>query len=242
MFIQSFIYSIISIILIIIFLYKNFIKENNNDYYKRISDKQRKFLHIYNIVKFRNILFDYCDSLDLCELKQEIENNDFKYINQLLQIKNKIDFYYKKNNIKFILENKYSDEDSEQLDSDIEDLSQLPSNEQLETDETDEEDLSELETNNEDSSVVESDDEDDDEQDEESDDEEQNNLINNLINRLVVENEQIKYSDENKQNNLMNKLVIENENKKYSDEDTVDNDDHEVHNNDDNEANNIIMI
>jgi len=102
MYIQSFIFFITSIMTMMLFLYNTFIKENKNDYYKRISDKQRKVLHIYNIIKFRNVLFDYCNSLDLSELKYEIENNDFKYIDQLLQIKNKIDNYYKQINVEYL--------------------------------------------------------------------------------------------------------------------------------------------
>jgi hypothetical protein len=95
-----------------LFIYNTFIKENKNDYYKRISDKQRKVLHIYNIIKFRNVLFDYCNSLDLSELKYEIENNDFKYIDQLLQIKNKIDNYYKQINVEY-LDSESSDNESD---------------------------------------------------------------------------------------------------------------------------------
>jgi hypothetical protein len=71
----------------ILFFYNTFLKKNIN-HYKIKSDNQRKYLNIHNVNKFRNILFDYCNSLDLSELKYEIEKNDFNYINKLLQIKN----------------------------------------------------------------------------------------------------------------------------------------------------------
>jgi hypothetical protein len=95
MFIQSLILCIISIILILKFFYNNFFKWN---YYKKISDKQQKVLFISNIINFRNSLFDYCNSLELSDIIYEIENNDLVYISQLLQIKNKIDNYYKQIN------------------------------------------------------------------------------------------------------------------------------------------------
>jgi hypothetical protein len=47
--------------------------KNNTNHYKIKSDNQRKYLNIHNVIKFRNILFDYCNSLDLSELKYEIE-------------------------------------------------------------------------------------------------------------------------------------------------------------------------
>ena len=92
MFIQSFILCIVAIMLL---FYKKF---NNRNYYKTISDKQHKVLYISNIINFRNSLFDYCNSLDLLDVKYEIENNDLIYMVRLLQIKNKIDNYYKQIN------------------------------------------------------------------------------------------------------------------------------------------------
>ena len=91
MFIQSFILCIVAIMLL---FYKKF---NDRDY-KTISDKQQKVLYISNIINFRNSLFDYCNSLDLLDVKYEIENNDLIYMDRLLQIKNKIDNYYKQIN------------------------------------------------------------------------------------------------------------------------------------------------
>jgi len=109
MFIQSLILCIISIILILKFFYNNFFKWN---YYKKISDKQQKVLFISNIINFRNSLFDYCNSLELSDIIYEIENNDLVYISQLLQIKNKIDNYYKQIN------DEASDDDSDNSDID----------------------------------------------------------------------------------------------------------------------------
>jgi hypothetical protein len=91
MFIQSFILCFVAIMLL---FYKKF---NDRDY-KIISDKQQKVLYISNIINFRNSLFDYCNSLDLLDVKYEIENNDLIYMDRLLQIKNKIDNYYKQIN------------------------------------------------------------------------------------------------------------------------------------------------
>jgi hypothetical protein len=95
--------------------YNRCFKRNN---YKKISDKQQKVLFISNIINFRNSLFDYCNSLELSDLIYEIENNDLVYIDRLLQIKNKIDNYYKNKQINDELsddetDNESSDESSE---------------------------------------------------------------------------------------------------------------------------------
>jgi hypothetical protein len=113
MYVQSFIFTVTSTVTMILFFYNTFLKTNIN-HYKIKSDNQRKFLNIHNVNKFRNILFDYCNSLDLSELKYEIEKNDFNYINKLLQIKNQIDIYYHNNNIKYYnkLDNNDSDTES----------------------------------------------------------------------------------------------------------------------------------
>jgi len=92
MFIQSFIFCIVAIMLLVYNMFYN------RNYYKQVIDKQQKVLYISNIITFRNSLFDYCNSLDLTDLKYEIENNDLVYIDRLLQIKNKIDNYYKQIN------------------------------------------------------------------------------------------------------------------------------------------------
>ena len=112
MYVQSFIFTVTSTVTMILFFYNTFLKTNIN-HYKIKSDNQRKFLNIHNVNKFRNILFDYCNSLDLSELKYEIEKNDFNYINKLLQIKNQIDIYHN-NNIKYYnkLDNNDSDTES----------------------------------------------------------------------------------------------------------------------------------
>jgi hypothetical protein len=89
-----------------------FYKKFNKRDYKIISDKQQKVLYIYNIINFRNSLFDYCNSLDLLDVKYEIENNDLIYMDRLLQIKNKIDNYYKQIN------DDLSDLDEEDMNSD----------------------------------------------------------------------------------------------------------------------------
>ena len=125
MYVQSFIFSITSTVTMILFIYNTFFKRNIN-HYKIKSDNQRKFLHIYNINKFRNILFDYCNSLDLSELKYEIEKNDFQYINKLLQIKNQIDIYYHNNSIKYYNESDDTD------DSDVSDVSHISYNKEME--------------------------------------------------------------------------------------------------------------
>lgn len=113
MYVQSFIFTVTSTVTMILFFYNTFLKTNIN-HYKIKSDNQRKFLNIHNVNKFRNILFDYCNSLDLSELKYEIEKNDFNYINKLLQIKNQIDIYYHNNNIKYY--NKLDKNDSDDSD------------------------------------------------------------------------------------------------------------------------------
>ena len=95
MIIQSFILCIVAIMLL---FYKKFNKRD----YKTISDKQQKVLYISNIINFRNSLFDYCNSLDLLDVKYEIENNDLIYMDRLLQIKNKIDNYYKQINVEYL--------------------------------------------------------------------------------------------------------------------------------------------
>ena len=109
MYVQSFIFTITSSVTMVLFIYNTFFKTNIN-HYKIKSDNQRKYLNIHNVIKFRNILFDYCNSLDLSDLKYEIEKNDFQYINKLLQIKNQIDINYN-NNIKYY--NKLDDDKSE---------------------------------------------------------------------------------------------------------------------------------
>ena len=114
MYVQSFIFTVTSTVTMILFIYNTFLKTNIN-HYKIKSDNQRKFLNIHNVNKFRNILFDYCNSLDLSELKYEIEKNDFNYINKLLQIKNQIDIYYHNNNIKYY--NKLDNNDSDDSDT-----------------------------------------------------------------------------------------------------------------------------
>jgi len=113
MYVQSFIFTITSTVTMVLFIYNTFLKKNTN-HYKIKSDNQRKYLNIHNVIKFRNILFDYCNSLDLSELKYEIEKNDFQYINKLLQIKNQIDINYNNNNNKYY--NKLDDDDSEYSD------------------------------------------------------------------------------------------------------------------------------
>jgi len=112
MYVQSFIFTITSTVTMILFFYNTFLKKNIN-HYKIKSDNQRKYLNIHNVNKFRNILFDYCNSLDLSELKYEIEKNDFNYINKLLQIKNQIDIYYHHNNIKYYNKLDKNDSDTE---------------------------------------------------------------------------------------------------------------------------------
>jgi hypothetical protein len=96
----------------VLFIYNTFFK-NNTNHYKIKSDNQRKYLNIHNVIKFRNILFDYCNSLNLSELKYEIEKNDFQYINKLLQIKNQIDINYNNKYYNKIDDSEASDDSEE---------------------------------------------------------------------------------------------------------------------------------
>ena len=82
MFIQSFIFCIIAIMLI-------FYKKNNINFYKKINDNQLKVLLLSDILNFRNSLIDYCNSEKITDLINEIKNNDLIYYDQLLKIKKK---------------------------------------------------------------------------------------------------------------------------------------------------------